>query len=75
MKRLLGRWVCPLLLRRPFSSAFSDCYHLAYLPLPRLAFHLDVPKIAEIQVLLGLTLVIYRDLTRPVAQHLHATNA
>ena len=75
MQRLLGRWVWPLLLHRPLLSVLSDLYTLTSLGLPHVSRSFNVRQLVELQVLLGLSPVIFRDLTRPVSRRFYATDA
>lgn len=75
MQRFLGRWVWPLLLRRPLLSVLSELYCLASLKRPHVPRRLNVPQLTELQALIGLAPVVFRDLTRPVSTRIYATDA
>ena len=74
MQRFLGRWVWPLLLRRPLLSVLSDLYTLTSLRRLHVPRSPNVTQLVELQVLLGLSPVIFRDLTRSVSRRFYATD-
>ena len=75
MQRLLGRWVWPLLLRRPLLSVLSELYSPASLPRPHVPRLLNLPQLTELHALIGIAPMVFRDLTRPVSPRLYATDA
>lgn len=75
MQQLLGKWVWALLLRRPLLSIFSDVYAFCSLSRPQVIRPLGLPVRTELEAVIDLAPLVFRDLRRQVSSRVYATDA
>lgn len=75
MKRLIGMWTWPCLLRRPLLSVFSAVFSLASMKRPEIRRPLTGAPRGELGAMLDLFQMIFMDLRRGLSEGVYASDA